>query len=780
METFLECFHAEAVERLERLSSGLIALERSADDATLIDDLFREAHSLKGAASVTGLTDVAEICHKMEDLLSELRNGNERASPPLIDALLGATDAVQKMVAAKSEKRDCDVVPGAIVEKLDSVNASESELGADQPELGAGLPEFGAGLPTPPEHQTEGLLASGRPAVQPCGSVRKPATAAEVEPTGSVAEPAMAAERPATANSSGSDTVRLRVDMLESLGDLTGELMVAGDRLQRRFAVVKELHNVVRSERKRHADNHSVHEALAPIATAVHKLIDDFSTDVTVIEPLISEIHEQVLDTRMLPLSDLFDQLPRFMRDYCRQENKQVELHVDGAETRVDRHVLEQLRDPILHLIRNCLAHGIESPEQRERLGKDPVGTVRLSTSRCGDRIRIICEDDGRGIDRQKVLAKAVSAGLVTETDAAELSDEEITGLISQPGFSTAEIITDVSGRGVGMDVVASRLEALRGTLEIQSEQGQYTRFVLEFPASVATLEGLLVDTAGFTYVVPTVSVVRTARIKRSDLQAGAGGEVLFNMDGQAVPLVMLASLLGLGPKKGSGPFCRNGPEGASHKRDLTPFSALPVVVVRHRGSQVALGVDRLLGTQTIVAKGLGDHIRDVRGLAGATILGTGLPALILDPSQIVGRGDLRLQRHDWLEDASDIEEEVAPLLVVDDSLTTRMMEKSILESAGYTVDTAVSAEDALAKVDDCAYRLFIVDVEMPGLNGFQLTRKLRQDERFAETPVIIVTSLAKEEHRREGLEAGANAYIVKSQFEQNNLLDTVERLVGT
>jgi len=572
--------------------------------------------------------------------------------------------------------------------------------------------------------------------------------------------------------------------MLESLGNLTGELMVAGDRLERRFAAVKELYNVLRSERKRYAHDHPIHQALAPIANAIHRLVDDFSTDVTVIEPLISEIHEQVLDTRMLPLSVLFDQLPRFTRDFCRQDNKQVELHIDGAKTRVDRQVLEQLRDPIIHLIRNSLAHGIEPPEQRERLGKNPAGTVRLSTSRCGDRIRITCEDDGRGIDRQKVLAKAVSAGLVTEADAAELSDEQIDRLILRPGFSTAEMITDVSGRGVGMDVVASRLEALRGTLEIQSEHGKYTRFVLEFPASVATLEGLLVETAGFTYVVPTVSVVCTAKIKRSDLQAGAGGEVLFNMDGQAVPLVMLAGLLERGPKRGSDPFCRNGPEGASHKRGLTPFSApdsdsLLVVVVRHRSCQVALGIDRLLGTQTIVAKGLGEQIRDVRGVAGATILGTGLPALILDPSQIVGNGDLRLQCHERLDDASEVEVEVAPLLVVDDSLTTRMMEKSILESVGYTVDTAVSAEDALAKIEDCVYRLFIVDVEMTGLNGFQLTRKLRQDERFAETPVIIVTSLAKEEHRREGLEAGANAYIVKSQFDQNNLLDTVERLAG-
>ena len=783
METCPDYFRMEAAERLERLISGLMALERSPGDGGLISDLFREAHSLKGAAGVTGLTDISEICHKMEDLLSDLRDDRLQADTVMIDALLGATDAVRELVAAKAEQRDCDVVPADVLQRLSNLALSKTQ--ALRPETDVkGTANAPQRRPSPESDRP--IPQDGSPQPAPHGDSAGPEPPAPAE----VSEPTAA-----TGSGSVMDTVRLRVDALEALGNLTGELMVAGDRLQRHLTVVRKLHDLVGSERNRHTHERSNDEALHSIAALVHKLVDDFSTDVTVIEPLISEIHEQVLDTRMLPLSVLFDQLPRFLRDHCRQEGKQIELQMEGAETRVDRHVLEQLRDPVVHLMRNAFSHGIESPDQRESQGKPPLGTVHLRTARHGDQIRIVCEDDGRGIDRPKVLARAVAAGLVTEAEAAELSNQQIDGYILHPGFSTAEMITDVSGRGVGMDVVASRLESLRGTLEIQSEPGQYTRFVLEFPASVATLEGLLVEAAGYTYVVPTASVVRTARVKVSDLQAGAGGEALFDLDGRPVPLVMLAGLLGrqtkgrqtkesriLLAKPGTDRRLMAGRSGKrSGIRDLSALSAdiLPVVVARHRDGDVALGVDRFWGIQTIVAKGLGDHIHSVRGVAGATILGTGLPALILDPGQLVQKDDTGTLGRGWFQNAADVEQEAAALLIVDDSLTTRMMEKSILESAGHIVDTAVSAEDALAKIENSRYQLFVVDVEMPGLNGFELTQKLRQDERFAETPIVIVTSLATEEHRRRGLEAGANAYITKSQFDQNSLLDTVERLVG-
>jgi two-component system, chemotaxis family, sensor kinase CheA len=721
MSSSLDYFQMEAVERLERMSSGLVALERARDDQSLINALFREAHSLKGAAGVSGLADISEICHKMEDLLSTMRDGSRQATEPMIDVLLSATDDVQKLVTAQTRRRECDVDPTAVIERLTNLDTTTEAASVTE--------------------QVSASAQRNNPDSRESGH-------------------------------SAADTVRLQVDMLETLGNLTGELMVAGDRFRQRLVTVKMMHTELRRKCSQYADNPAIHALLNSVSEDLHRLMDSFSSDVTAIDPLIAGIHEQVLDTRMLPLSVLFDSLPRFVRDSCREEDKQAEMHVNGANTRVDRQVLEQLRDPMIHLIRNAVAHGIESPAERERLGKAPLGCVRLTTSRHGDRIRIICEDDGRGIDHRRVLARAISAGLVDEAEATKLSTKQIQELILEPGFSTAEMITDVSGRGVGMDVVVSRLEALRGTLSIESESNKFTRFVLELPASMATLEGLLVEAAGHTYIVPTMSIERTARIKLSELQSSSGGELVMRLDDQAVPVTMLASLLGR-EKSGLDRTAANKP-GDSH--------VLPVVVVRYRERLLAIGVDRLLAIQTIVARGLDDQLGTICGVAGATILGTGLPALILDPGPLMGDGNTASRRHETSDMAvsSEAEKETVPLLIVDDSLTTRMMEKSILESAGYTVDLAVSAEDALMRINESDYCLFVCDVEMPGMNGFELTRQLRADDRFAETPIIIVTSLDSKKHRREGLESGANAYIVKGEFDQNNLLKTVERLAGT
>ncbi|MHC4697516.1 MAG: hybrid sensor histidine kinase/response regulator [Planctomycetota bacterium] len=758
-----EYFQMEATERLERLSSGLLALERSADDQTLISNLFREAHSLKGAAGVVGLPTISEICHKMEDLLSDIREGTEQASAEMVDALLAATDAVQDLVAVPMDTRDSDTVLALVMERLHDVKHSTTPAAAAaSAEAGSATPQAEC-APAGPDSAPE-LRAGAESPVTVCEDLaaEKPqkdtGPPAVDNPSATQAGDTEPSLTPVPA--SGMDTVHLRVDMLESLADRAGELMVARDRLRQRLGAVREMHNLLRGKCGRPHSDPGIEEALRPIATTARSLVDDLTTDYTVLDPLIAEIHEQVLDTRMLPVGILFDKLQRFVRDYCRQENKQAELHIEGAETRVDRHVLEQLRDPMIHLIRNALSHGIEPSEVRKRLDKNPAGHVRLCTSRHGNRIRVTCEDDGRGIDHQRVLAKAVSTGLIAQDEASGLSTAQIEELTLRHGFSTADMITDVSGRGVGMDVVVRRVEALRGTLRIESELGRFTRFVLEFPASVATLDGLLVEAAGHTYVVPTASIVCTAGINLPRVQT-VGGEPTVELDGRAVPLVMLADLL-----------------SRSKHAKVAP-NLMPAVVVRHLGRHIAVGVERLLDTQTVVTRRLDDHICDTRGVVGATILGTGLPALILDLGRLVQANGTGLPCGAGASGVAIIGQKADPILIVDDSITTRMMEQSILESAGYAVDAAVDAEDALAKIENCDYRLFVVDVEMPGLNGFQLTQKLRQDERCAETPIIIVTSLAKEEHRREGLEVGANAYIVKGEFDQNVLLETVERLVG-
>ena len=312
------------------------------------------------------------------------------------------------------------------------------------------------------------------------------------------------------------------------------------------------------------------------------------------------------------------------------------------------------------------------------------------------------------------------------------------------------------------MDVVARHVEELRGTLQIESEAGRFTRFVLDVPATVATLEGLLVEVCGHVYVLPTATVVRTVRVRSSDVDRAAGGATVYRWEDRALAFLELAGLLGRQPSSAG----------------MAPASVRPAVIVRYRGESVTLAVDRLVGTQTVVAKGISELLGRVPGVSGATILGSGVPALILEPAELIARYDGRATQF-VSDDCEERQAAVAPVLVVDDSLTTRMMEKAILESAGYEVDVAANGEEAFRKLVQHDYSLVITDVEMPGWDGFKLTRRLRAHPRLAELPVIIVTSLGSPEQRREGLEAGANAYVVKREFDQHEFVEMIARFVG-
>ena len=731
----VDYFQIEAAERLVRLRNGLLAWEASPTSTAVVEDLFREAHSLKGAAGVTGIADVATICHGMEDLLSRVRDGNLESDAQLIDTLLAATDALDELVAAAVAKTPADVDVAAFSAKLANHPTSRNA----------------------PEHVVEPPAISGPESDTAARDIAVQGT--DTCDLSDTSERAPTTEESLPANNAQHETVRLHVSMLDELSSLSGELIVAGDRMRQWHGALGQLRSMVRAESLRCQRHAEAESPIQNVEAMVSKLVEDLAMDFATIEPLIDEIHTRVLDTCMLPLGHLFDQLPRFVRDYCAKRHKQASLRIEGANTRVDRRVLEQLRDPIIHLLRNALAHGIELPADREAAGKAPAGTIRLRSWRSGDRVCVSCEDDGRGIDPEQVLAAAVSDHFISQTEAGNLSAEQVLRLLLLPGFSTSPGVDDVSGRGVGLDAVAKRIETLGGALTIESRANQYTRFVLEFAATLATLDGLIVQDRQHNYIFPTSSVARTIRVLMNDLHTGGGGDCFVEIDDHPVPFVRLAGLLG-------------------HAQPEQEPTYLNAVVVRFNQGLVAISVDTLCSTQTVVSKGLGSHIRSAEGVIGATILGSGEPALILDADALLHAAGAAGARFIVPSSTVDVPD-AAKVLVVDDSITTRMMEHSILESVGYDVDMAVSAEDALDKSRIRDYELFVVDVEMPGLNGFQLTRRLRATDQYTDTPIIMVTSLASDEHRREGMESGANAYIVKGEFDQNDLVGAASRLIG-
>ena len=558
---------------------------------------------------------------------------------------------------------------------------------------------------------------------------------------GELAHPVPAENREAAAEDQ-SDTVRANVKTLDHLVNLIGEMIINKKRLEAKLATLKGI-----------ADASPPSQA-QPL-TAFRRELED---DVLYLDFLIQELHEKAMALRMLPLKSISEGFERLVRDLAQQLSKEVRLEVTGHYIEMDRVLLEGLKPVLIHLLTNAVCHGIESPEVRISAGKAREGVVSLAARLEGRFVLVEVRDDGRGMDPARIRRAALAKGVIDAREAEGLSDEEALYLTFRPGFSTEEIVTGVSGRGVGMDVVKKNIERVKGNITLTSEKGSHSLITLQLPLTLSVIEALIVDCSGETFAIPINYVQEILKVRPQEISTLGANEVI-KVRGATTPLHSLASMLEL-------------------PREEKKAATLSVLVLKLCDQRIACTVDAHLGSSEVVVKGLGKQFRNVRFLFGATIMGDGNPALILNVPDLFGageRGSRPALRH--LGEATG--ERQFHLLVVDDSITTRTMEQSILLTHGYSVVTAVSGEDALDKCADDSFDLIISDVEMPGMNGFELTRLLRGSEKHRDVPIIIVSSLARDEDKRQALQAGAQAYIVKGAFDQGTLLETVQMLIG-
>lgn len=560
-------------------------------------------------------------------------------------------------------------------------------------------------------------------------------------PTAPAAEPQRQEEE------SLGETVRARVKTLDSLVNLIGELIINKKRFEEKVARLKGM---------------TLDAGQAVPTTSVRDFQRELEEDVLYLDYLIQELHGEAMGLRMLPLRTITDGYQRMIRDLARDQGKEIEFEIVGDTVELDRVLLEALKPMLLHILTNAVDHGLETPDVRAERGKARRGTVRITARHEGESVRIDVRDDGRGMDPGAIRQVALRRGLIDREEAELLRDEEALYLTLRPGFSTSEIVTDLSGRGVGMDVVRQGIERIRGNLILRSEVGVFTEISLQLPVSLSVIEALLVDCGTERYAVPVTSIQETIKVRSEDIVTVGAREVVA-VRGVTVPLVSLATMLGM-------------PE----RQSLIETGKITAVILKLRDQTLACTVDRSLGNAEIVVKGLGGQFRRVEYVFGATILGDGSPALILNvPDLFASAEGASATGYREAFAATEAGKRRGSILVVDDSITTRTMERSILVSHGYQVEIAVSGEDALGKVEGFRYDLVISDVEMPGINGFELTRRLRGREEYRDVPVIIVSSLSRDEDKRQALEAGAQAYIVKGSFDQGTLLDTVETLIG-
>lgn len=652
-EEIHELVRQEAADCIQRMEANLLAIESGAGGADEVDEILRDAHSIKGSAAMIGWKQAAALASAIEDRMESLRAG---AEPPahFPDPLLRAVDALGRALAGETD------AVGPMVEELESLD----EL----------------------DEAKEKSTSSRRG-----GEARRRADAA----------PAPSPE--------SSPTIRVAAGKVDRMLDAVGETVLHHRRL-----------------------GHSLGDALRDGRQA----LDELETG----EQLLDELQDSVIQMRTLPLSTITASFPRAIRDLATEEKKKVELSVSGDETQLDRVILTGISETIVHLLRNAVAHGIETPKEREAAKKSPIGRVELRAEPRGRMVAIQVVDDGRGVSPE-LASRARKEGSLVE-------------ILAETGFSTAERVTEVAGRGVGLDAVKRHVESLGGDLEVQSEPGAGTEVTLLLPVTLALMRVLLLERGDHPFALPMTSVGRVVSVAET---TSLGDRRALDLEGQVVPLSDLAPLIGAAAP----PLARRP----------------PAVVVESLGRRLALACDELLGEEEVVIKSLGAVLAETPGYLGAAILGDGRIALVLDPNRLLKAPAeaMTLAQADHTEERAQ-----ARVLVVDDQLSARELQRGILESAGYRVEVARDGREALRLVTELGdVEVVVTDVQMPVMDGFELLEAIRADEARGSLPVVIVTTLGDEASRRRGAEAGADAYIVKDEFDQRTMLETIERLAG-
>ena len=739
----LAIFRAELEDHCQALSRLFLALEREPGEperARGLADAFRIAHTIKGAADAAGQTATATLAHCLEDALAEAREGRLTLAPFLFDALYAAVDAFEAF-----DQDDPDAAgPARIADVANRLRAARDDQ------------------PVSPANQPDASSQSGL--VPPSGR------------TGS----ADRTEQARTATGRG-ETIRLPAARLDQLLDQLSELVIprmeASDGLTKLEALrvdVEAWHREWRKARAlaRQLEQHAKLPELRPLLRFLElneRNLVSLGARFGTLQPQLAGATDQLAtmtgrllaDTkrfRMVQFGQHAAGLDRVVRDTARTLGKDARLVVRGADVELDRWVLEQVRDPLLHLLRNAVDHGLEDAAERQRRDKSKVGTVTVAAAQRGATMVIEVSDDGRGADAPGLRRAALERALVSESDAAEMDDEQALRLMFLPGLSTSDSVSEVSGRGVGLEVVARGVEQAGGRIKVEATPGQGTRFIITLPLTLTNTRAVLVEVGDAPYALPTTAVERVLIPKQLGV---VGGRPALEYEGAVIPVLALRALLRV---DGDSPHAGG---------DRQPILAL----LSAGGRRVAVAVDRVLGEEEIVVKPLGFPLLRPRYFAGATILGSGRVVPILNATDLVQASSTNGGMYPETSPTDSVRPSPR-VLVVDDSLTTRTLERYILEAAGYQVMLAADGVQALELLHDESCDVLVSDIDMPELDGIALTAKVRGDPKLRDLRVVLVTALESAEDRERGLHAGADAYIVKSSFDQDSLLRTIEDLV--
>ena len=807
-QEILQDFLVESFELVEKLDEDLVELENDPEDLELLNGIFRVAHTIKGASSFLNFDVLTHLTHHMEDVLNKARHGELVLTPDIMDVILESVDLMKALLERIRDTstdggidvKDCviklDKITGgdgnvevpevpAPAEEVPQEAPSAEEASAEESSAAEDEPDYENMSPDDLEAEIEKLLqqrqaedrakreakmAAGEKVLQPepepdegenseaaaqssgeseakseSAPAPTPATPApSTTPTASNTPPkddpkaaAPAKRAPATVE----QTIRVDVKRLDHLMNLIGELVLAKNRLIKINDDVEERYEG-------------------------EEFLEELNQVVSIVSLVTTDLQIAVMKTRMLPIGKVFNKFPRMIRDLSRELNKKIELVLGGEDTELDKSIVEEIGDPLVHIIRNSCDHGIEPPEERIAKGKDETGIISLKAYNEGNQIVIQIDDDGKGLDVNMLKNKSLEKGLITEKEADTMSDKEAFGLIFKPGFSTAAAVTSVSGRGVGMDVVKTNIEKLNGIIDIDSELGVGTSMKLKIPLTLAIIQALLVGVQEEHYAIPLASVLETVRISKDEIYTVEGRSVMRLRD-EVLSLVHIGDIFEV-------------------ERILDSSEHAYVVVLGLGTSKLGLIVDTLVGQEEIVIKSLGDYLKGIEGVAGATIRGDGGVTLIVDVVALMQMAkDVKATPLSDMttEAAASMEKTKASdytVMIVDDSKTDRTIMRKALEPMGITLVEAADGQEALnvLKSGDYSFDAMLIDIEMPRMDGYTLATEIKKYNKYKNLPLIAVTSRSGKSDRMRGVESGMVEYITKP-YSADYLSSVVQRNVN-
>lgn len=725
-------FKTELNEQLQIITDGLLALEQGKPKSEALSSIFRAAHNIKGTSRSLGISYVDEIAHQIETLFSFFQEKNLSISAKMTDLCLEAVDKIALAMQCFMEKKPLPFDLTDLLKRL-------SQVGLDE-----GLVDKQTNRATTQDSQP-------------------PIEEQSIEQVSDVY-----------------DSIRVSIANIDHVSALIDEIQISKILFENHYLEFANLtqkinqfsviwrnignlisENITASKSENFLKlSHQATDHFTEILNHATAMQKNFQLNVNHLSIVSNGLQEEIRTLRLVPAANLLSTIPRYVRDLSQELNKKVTLKIIGEEVKLDKMVLEKLKDPIIHILRNSIDHGIEPPEIRQSLGKPEVGQIEITIREEGGKIHISISDDGAGIDLNKVIDLAKRKNLVSTSELEKMSEKQSLELIFRQGFSTKEIITDISGRGIGLDIVKTNIANLNGQLNLQTEIGKGTLFDLSVPLTLASERGLVIACANQFFVIPISSIHSVLAIQANDIFNVEGIQSIMLAD-HPVSLHRLSVILDL------------------ETRELNPQEQLFAVVLTIGWNTIAILVDQIIGERDIVIKPLTSPLTNALCVAGGTLSDTNKVMMVLNPNDLIKIAGQSSETKPIFTYSDKTKVMIKPsILVVDDSITTRTLEKNILESKNYDVTVAVNGKEAWDLLQTQSFSLLITDIVMPIMDGFTLTEQVKQNEKLRGLPVIIVTSLDSDAEKKRGIDVGADAYLVKNEFESGALLDIVEQLV--